>query len=93
MAELDSQKKRRTQEEIIDLIYEALSEDEDDLMSVKAIAVLSEVDRETCKRNLEVIAHIQSKQGDGWLIVQRVKDENQQVSQTLYRRRKKRRRK
>ena len=90
MVNSDSPKKRRTQEEIIDRIYEALSED--DLRSVKGIAALAEVDRETCKRNLEVLAHAQSKQqGVGWLIVQHVKDENQQISQTLYKRAKKKR--
>ena len=89
MSNSDSQKKRRTQEEIVDAIYEALSDT--NLMTVKAIASLSGVDRETCKRNLELLAHAQSKQGVGWLEVQQVKDENQETSQTLYKRVKKKR--
>lgn len=87
MSNLRSQKKRRTQEEIIDLIYDALSED--NLMTVKAIAALAGVDRETCKRNLELLAHAQNKQGTGWLEVQEVMDENQETSQTLYKKIKK----
>ena len=89
MANSDSQKKRRTQEEIVDLIFEALSET--NLMTVNAIAALADVDRETCKRNLDYIAHIQSKQGDGWLEVQEVIDENKETSQTLYKKTKKKR--
>lgn len=89
MSNLSSQKKRRTQEEIIDLIYDALSED--NLMTVKAIAALSGVDRETCKRNLELLAHAQGKQGTGWLEVQEVMDENKETSQTLYKKIKKKR--
>jgi len=89
MSELESQKKRRTPEEIVDLIYDALSES--NLMTVKAISVLSGIDRETCKRNLDNIAHIQNKQGIGWLEVQEVMDENQETSQTLYKKVKKKR--
>lgn len=89
MVEVDSQKKRRTPEEIVDLIYEALSET--NLMTVKAISALSGIDRETCKRNLDNIAHIQSKQNTGWLEIQEVMDENQETSQTLYKKMKKKR--
>lgn len=86
---MEAQKKRRAQEEIVDLIYGALSET--NLMTVKAIAVLADVDRETCKRNLDYIAHVQSKQGIGWLEVQEVMDENKETSQTLYKKTKKKR--
>jgi len=57
---------RRSSSEIIDLIYDALPVESYD--PVAQIADKAGLDWRTTKRYLDLIEHIQSKQGNGWLV-------------------------
>ena len=62
--------KRRTPEEIIGLIYEALESDKGEkIFTVTDIAELAGIDRDTCSRHLSYIATVESQQNGNWLEV------------------------
>lgn len=61
----ENQKIRRTQADIIELIYKALPARKYD--TVNNIADKAGVDRETCLRNLEIIKLVLDLQSGNWL--------------------------
>lgn len=65
MVEPENQKIRRTQAEIIELIYKALPAQK--FETVHNIADKAGVDRETTVRNLEIISLVLNLQSGNWL--------------------------
>lgn len=63
---MDRSRYRRTAEEIIDVIYDALPVNNFDPIS--HIAAKANLDWKTAQKYLNLILHIQGKQGGDWLI-------------------------
>jgi len=68
---------RRTTIEIIDLIYDVLPVQSK--INVARLAEKAGLDWTTTKRHLDLIEHIQGKQKEPWLIVEKVDGQRQPI--------------